>query len=85
MAASATHIIHKWPEDALKVVAKGPVKAAQWHHVFVTYDGSGKAAGVKIYVDGVPQETDGHGGRAAEHHPHRRAAEDRASGTTVRG
>ena len=26
------------------------------HHVFVTYDGSGKAAGVKIYVDGQPQD-----------------------------
>jgi hypothetical protein len=28
-----------------------------WQHVFVTYDGSGKAAGVKIYIDGSPQET----------------------------
>ena len=26
-----------------------------WSHVFVTYDGSGKASGVKIYVNGQPQ------------------------------
>jgi hypothetical protein len=29
-----------------------------WHHVFVTYDGSAKAAGVKVYLDGVLQPTD---------------------------
>jgi hypothetical protein len=52
-----THIIHKWQEDALKVVSKNPVKEGQWNHMFVTYDGSGKAAGVKVYVNGVPQET----------------------------
>jgi hypothetical protein len=29
----------------------------RWRHVFFTYDGSGKASGVKIYVDGVPVAT----------------------------
>jgi hypothetical protein len=52
-----THIVSKWPTDALKVVARNPIKTNQWHHVFVTYDGSGKAAGVCIYIDGVRQET----------------------------
>ena len=42
-----THIINNWPDDALKVVSQDPVKPGQWNHVFVTYDGSGKAAGVK--------------------------------------
>jgi hypothetical protein len=33
----ASHIIHKWPDDALKVVTKNPVNPANdWHHVFVT-------------------------------------------------
>src|SRR5262249_1544697 len=54
----ATHILHHRPDDPLKVVARRPVKAGQWHHVLVTYDGSGKAAGVKFYLDGVPQATD---------------------------
>src|SRR5207244_2952758 len=26
----------------------------QWSHVFVTHDGTGKAAGVSVYVNGVP-------------------------------
>lgn len=51
------HIINKWPDAALKVVAKPQVKANAWVHVTVTYDGSGKAAGVKVYYDGKPQET----------------------------
>jgi hypothetical protein len=28
-----------------------------WKHLFFTYDGSGKASGVKIYLDGVPMAT----------------------------
>ena len=27
-----------------------------WQHVFVTYDGSGKAGGLRTYIDGQPQE-----------------------------
>ena len=48
----AAHIIHKWPEDALKVVSDGELKANAWNHVLVTYDGSGKAGGIKVYLDG---------------------------------
>ena len=29
-----------------------PVARGEWHHVGFTYDGSAKAAGVKIYIDG---------------------------------
>jgi Protein of unknown function (DUF1553)/Protein of unknown function (DUF1549)/Concanavalin A-like lectin/glucanases superfamily/Planctomycete cytochrome C len=53
-----THIIHKWQEDALKVIGKTPLKPNQWQHVLVTYDGSRQAAGVRVYVDGVRQETE---------------------------
>ncbi|MDB6169272.1 MAG: hypothetical protein JWM88_2136, partial [Verrucomicrobia bacterium] len=28
----------------------------RWNHVLATYDGSGKAAGVRLFIDGVPQE-----------------------------
>jgi hypothetical protein len=53
----ATHLIHRWPNDAIKVFATSPLKAEQWSHVLVTYDGSGKAGGVKIYVNGELQST----------------------------
>jgi hypothetical protein len=49
------HLVNKWPENALKVsTTNAPIKPGQWQHVFVTYDGSGKPAGVKIYLDGSP-------------------------------
>jgi hypothetical protein len=49
------HIIHRWPNDALKVVSMTRVKPNVWTHVLVSYDGSGKADGVKIYLDGAVQ------------------------------
>lgn len=53
-----THIINAWSSDALKVVAKPQLKPDQWYQVSVVYDGSKKASGVKIYLDGVPQAVD---------------------------
>ena len=53
-----THIIHAWPDNALKVVAKTPIKPNEWLHVAITYDGSRKAAGVQIYFNGVLQPAD---------------------------
>jgi hypothetical protein len=49
------HIINKWQEDALKVVAQTPLQPNQWTHVCVSYDGSKKAAGVKVFYNGQPQ------------------------------
>ena len=53
-----THIIHNWPEDAIKVVARKELPKDRWAHVVVTYNGTSKAKGVKIYVDGELQEFD---------------------------
>jgi hypothetical protein len=49
------HVINQWPDDAIKVVATDAVKADEWNHLFVSYDGSGKAAGVMVYVNGRRQ------------------------------
>ncbi len=46
------HLIHKWPAEAIMVRAKDALAADQFHHIGFTYDGSGKAAGVKIFVNG---------------------------------
>ncbi len=50
------HLIHTWPEDALKVVSADQLKADTWTLVSMTYDGSGKAEGVGIFFDGKPQK-----------------------------
>ncbi|MBL9189855.1 MAG: DUF1553 domain-containing protein [Opitutaceae bacterium] len=42
----------------IQVVTKGTFLRDEWLHVFFTYDGSRKAAGVKIYVNGKPVETE---------------------------
>lgn len=52
-----THIVNSWPENALKVVGTAQVPANEWTHVAVTYDGSSKSAGVKVYYNGQPQAT----------------------------
>jgi hypothetical protein len=49
----SVHIVSKWPDDAIKVTtAKPALRPNVWQHVFVTYDGKGKAGGVKIFVNG---------------------------------
>ncbi|MFO0926686.1 MAG: DUF1553 domain-containing protein [Gemmataceae bacterium] len=50
------HLVHRWSDDALKVYAKAPLKPDTWQHVVIRYDGSKKAAGIAIFVDGVRQE-----------------------------
>jgi hypothetical protein len=54
----AVGLHHMWPGNSLKVVTKQAVPAGQWSHVAVTYDGSSKAAGVRVYLDGEPAEVE---------------------------
>ena len=46
------HLVSAWPNDALKVIGKKQLPKDRWTHVAVTYDGTSKVKGVKIYVDG---------------------------------
>jgi len=57
-ARVGTHIIDKWPSDALKVVAKMPLSPGKWHHVCITYSGGAKPDSVHIYIDGADQDKD---------------------------
>ena len=47
------NLVHHLPEQAIRVEASG-FPRGKWIHAGFTYDGSGKAAGVQIYVDGKP-------------------------------
>jgi hypothetical protein len=51
-------LIHFWPGDAISIRATAPVPLQRWVHVTVTSDGSSKAAGLRIYVDGRPAEVE---------------------------
>jgi hypothetical protein len=42
------------PLEAIRVSTQTPLPTdGQWRHIFFTYDGSGKAEGVRIFVDGT--------------------------------
>ena len=44
-------------DDALvRVSANEPLEPTKWQHIVTTYDGSGQASGISIYVDGEPQQ-----------------------------
>jgi mono/diheme cytochrome c family protein len=48
----------RWPDTAIEMRSKDRVPMDGAHHVLVNYDGSAKAAGVKIFVDGRPWDTE---------------------------
>lgn len=50
-------LIHFWPGNGMRVQAVDEVPLNEWTHLAVTYDGSSKAGGLKIYVNGRPVET----------------------------
>ena len=52
-----THIVNKWPDNALKTVTTEPISVGKWHHVCITYDGTAKTSGVRVYVDGTARPT----------------------------
>ena len=49
-------LIHRFPDDMIQVQAKDALEPDRWHHVAITYDGSGKAAGATLYVNGTAQK-----------------------------
>ena len=55
--AVSVHIVDAWPDNAIKVSTRAAVlKPGEWQHVFVTYNGSGKPGGIKIYVNGKEEK-----------------------------
>ncbi len=51
-------LAHFWPGNAIRVQAKQVLKAGEWVHLGVSYDGSSKASGLKIYIDGQATEVE---------------------------
>jgi hypothetical protein len=49
-------LVHFWPGNAIRIRTAQPFPVGRWAHVALTYDGSSRAAGQAIYVDGVRAE-----------------------------
>jgi hypothetical protein len=50
-------LIHFWPGDAVSIRTTEPLSVGEWTHVAVTSDGSGRAAGLTIFVNGQRAST----------------------------
>jgi hypothetical protein len=62
----AVHLVHSWPGNAIKVQSKEALPQNVWSHVFITYDGSSKAAGITVYINGRPVELEVHEDRLTD-------------------
>ena len=51
-------LIHFWPGNAIRTRARQPLPVNEWTHAVMSYDGSSKASGLKIYMNGEEAETD---------------------------
>ncbi|MBD3275891.1 MAG: DUF1553 domain-containing protein, partial [Candidatus Marinimicrobia bacterium] len=50
LSASLNHV---WPDNCIEVhTERRVISANNWHHLVLTYDGSSRAEGVQIYLDG---------------------------------
>lgn len=51
-------LIHFWPGNAISVRTNQQVPTDRWFHVAMVYDGSSRANGIQIFVDGELQPVD---------------------------
>ncbi|MBK9171223.1 MAG: DUF1553 domain-containing protein [Bryobacterales bacterium] len=50
------HVIFRWTDLGMRVETEEALPLGEWQHVAATYDGSMKAAGVRLYVNGKPRK-----------------------------
>ncbi|HWC76947.1 MAG TPA: DUF1553 domain-containing protein, partial [Blastocatellia bacterium] len=51
-ARLTVRLTSQWPESAVEIRTRNRLNLGNWYHLALTSDGSGKAAGVKLYIDG---------------------------------
>ena len=51
------HMSQRWTDLSVRLETKRGIAPGQWQHVLLTYDGNRKAKGIRIYIDGIEQET----------------------------
>ena len=45
------------PHNYVRLTSRVPVAKEEWHHVFFTYDGTARASGLQLYIDGKKVES----------------------------
>lgn len=76
--------VHRWGASAIEVSTVEALSAKTWHHVVVTYDGSKRAAGLRVFFDAKPTtlevRRDSLGGSIANQEPLRIGRRDSGLG-----
>lgn len=49
-------LCHFWPGNAVRIRTRQPIPLNTWTHLACTYDGSSKASGLHLYVNGLPAD-----------------------------
>lgn len=49
-------LVHFWPGNAIRIRTREPIPTQQWLHVSMTNDGSSRANGLQIFIDGQPAD-----------------------------
>ena len=71
-------LIHFWPGNAVAVRSRQPLPLGVWSTVAITYDGSSRASGIRVYLNGSAIETD-----VVRDHLYKDITYDRAAGDNV--
>ena len=50
LSASLNHV---YPDNGIEIETTDPVTPGQWHHLVMTYDGSSRASGIALYLNGA--------------------------------
>ncbi len=53
----AVWLVHARPDNLVHVRTKATVDDGRWTHVAFSYDGTGRAAGIRLFIDGKPAES----------------------------
>ncbi len=51
-------LVHFWPGNAIRIKSKKQIPLSKWMHVTVVYDGSSRADGLTLYIDGKQHEVE---------------------------
>ncbi len=49
-------LVHQWPDNAILIESASKLSLGDWYQITVTSDGSGKADGISVYLNGKPAE-----------------------------
>jgi hypothetical protein len=50
-------LIHGWPFNSIQALTEKELTPGEWSHITVTYDGSSRAEGIRIFINGQEDET----------------------------